>query len=653
MKRTTYTINQAFIDQACAQLRGNGRIRYALAHGGLLNIERQLPFLCVYRRPVDRSDEETPRLIKGEASYLVVTGAPSQRRRVAAMVEEIGHVLSAGFGSFLLLEIWAGAEVEEDEATDPEAMRPMFRIHVPASNNDGLDPTCDALAAGLKKISVLKKRADVEIIYARKIAPPGLSSVLPPTRMKDLHCFTLGVEVQPIYRSVQASDTFPLVLRALHRGVSLALKHTFFEFTRTLTTQRPRHFHVFGQRTVTKSMWEIDRRLEEISSSFDFLLQVTPVNISAGWLKFKRSGFRKPPAFHYRPLPVDPPLLKRRLYSINLDRVEDPSLATLFRDKRGELDRQLTMLVERGTRNFLLGSQQLYGPVDSQLRQTAEDILDRFSSPGRDDTFTGKANAEDFAKRARQELAKYRKLLRTVDSRVRVSDEVSGLICSRGDLLVGSNVRIPKNRVEGLIQHEVGTHLLTYINGKSQPFRLLSAGLAGYDELQEGVAVFSEYLVGQLSPARLRLLAGRVVAASYIEGGANFIETFRRLEHTHGFEQRTAYRITTRIYRGGGLTKDAIYLRGLVLLLKYLGEGGDLKILYTGKMAIGHISIVRELLHRGILIPPPLEPTYLSDPQAKKRLAAAASGLNVAQLVHLDEWRPRKKEETHHEEKIS
>ena len=557
MNKKPFTINQALINDVCERLRANSRIRCALAHGGLLNIERQLPFLCVYRSPVERSDEDTARLVMGEASYLVVTGVPSQRKGVASMVEQIGSVLASDFGAFLILEIWAGAEVEEDESTDPEAMRPMFRIHVPASNNEGLESTGEILESGLKKISILKKRADVETVYTKRIAPPGLPSVLPLARLTDLHCFTLGVEVQPIYRSVQASDSFPLVLRRLHRGVSLALKQTFFEFTRTLTTQRPRHFHALGQRTVTKAMWEIDRRLEEISSSFDFLLQVTPVNINEGWSKFKRSKFKKAPSFHYRPLPVDPPLLKRRLYSINIDRVEDPSLATLFRDKRGELDRQLTMLVERGTRNFLLGSQQLYGPVGAKLRKTAADILDRFSNLGRDDTFTGSANAEDFAVRARKEITAYRKVLPTVDCAVRVSDEVSGLMCSHGDILVGSNVRIPKNRMEGLIQHEVGTHILTYINGNAQPFRLLSAGLAGYDELQEGVAVFSEYLVGQLSPARLRLLAGRVIAAGYIEEGANFIETFCRLESTHRFEPRTAYRITTRIYRGGGLTKDA------------------------------------------------------------------------------------------------
>ena len=63
-----------------------------------------------------------------------------------------------------------------------------------------------------------------------------------------------------------------------------------------------------------------------------------------------------------------------------------------------------------------------------------------------------------------------------------------------------------------LLQHEIGTHVLTYYNGKGQPFRQLYAGLSGYEALQEGIAVLSEYLVGGLCGNRLRLLAARVVA---------------------------------------------------------------------------------------------------------------------------------------------
>ena len=57
---------------------------------------------------------------------------------------------------------------------------------------------------------------------------------------------------------------------------------------------------------------------------------------------------------------------------------------------------------------------------------------------------------------------------------------------SRGNLLVSARSRIPASRVEALIQHEVGTHVLTYHNGRAQKLRHLYTGLAGYDACRKG-----------------------------------------------------------------------------------------------------------------------------------------------------------------------
>ncbi len=131
---------------------------------------------------------------------------------------------------------------------------------------------------------------------------------------------------------------------------------------------------------------------------------------------------------------------------------------------------------------------------------------------------------------------------------------------------------ISPDRSEALLAHEVGTHLVTYYNGREQPFQQLYSGLAGYEELQEGLAVLSEYLVGGLSRARMRQLAGRVVAVRLLTDGATFVDTFRTLDQDWGFAQPMAYQITMRVFRGGGLTKDAVYLRGLQSILRYVQQ---------------------------------------------------------------------------------
>jgi len=209
----------------------------------------------------------------------------------------------------------------------------------------------------------------------------------------------------------------------------------------------------------------------------------------------------------------------------------------------------------------------------------------------------------------------------------------SGLMCSDGDLFIGAQAKIPRRRAENLLQHEVGTHLLTYYYGLVEPFRLLHSGFVGYDSLQEGLAVLTEYLVGGLSRRRLRLLAALVVAADLMFQRATFVETFRTLDREYEFPQQTAYTITMRIYRGGGLAKDAVYLRGLVEVLAYLARGGELEPLLVGKIASDHIGLIRELLHRKVIHPPALMPRYLQLPGVSERLKKLADGMTVIELV--------------------
>jgi uncharacterized protein (TIGR02421 family) len=210
----------------------------------------------------------------------------------------------------------------------------------------------------------------------------------------------------------------------------------------------------------------------------------------------------------------------------------------------------------------------------------------------------------------------------------------SGMLVSRGRLLIGKGVSIPEHRAEALLQHEVGTHLLTYFNGRAQPFRMLQSGLPGYDALQEGLAVLSEYLVGGLTADRLRVLAARVIVARAIVDGASFVDVFRELTRTHGFSQRTAYTITMRVFRGGGLLKDAVYLRGLLDILKYLAKDGDFDILFTGKIAANHVGVIEELKLRKILGPPPLYPRYFETEGARVRLERLRHETPVLELLH-------------------
>ncbi len=628
-------LDQTFINIVCERIQNNQRIHRLFQEDSVIHMDHQVPFLCIYRCKEKSKEKKIASFIRGEISFLIVNGKKSIVPFVRNLTDQTIASLTNLFGGFLLLELWEGELSDANQITDPTAVTPGFKIYVPEFDSEDYGSTHDTLQENLTYIRVHKQRATAEIVYLKKIVPPGLSLLLADSRRQTLNCHYIGLEVSPIYSNPINGDHYPLIVRQLHRGISHALRRTFFEFTRKHTSHRPKHYHALGRRAVTKYVWEIDRELTEISESFDFLLQVTPINTLSAWHAFKRNGFARAPVFHYRPHPVDPTFLKRRLYNIKIVKIEDPTLAALFREKRTELDRQISMLPDRGSANFLYGSLQLYEKVSNDLLQTAETILEKISGRSGNTGKSGYMSPDKFAKRAEEEFELYRQQDSNFSAKVEVTSKVTGLIVSQGNLYIGPDTKIPVKRAEALIQHEVGTHILTYYNGKQQRFQLLACGLSGYEEFQEGLAVLSEYLAGSLSRPRLRLLAGRVVAAHYLEQGATFIETFRRLDRNHDFSQRIAYDITMRIYRGGGLTKDAIYLRGLINIIKYIREGGDIRLLLVGKISSRHVPIIEELQLRGIIIPPKINPSYLELPETSERLTQLAQKQPALEFVDM------------------
>jgi len=611
------------------RLEAGKSVRRKLPSGGYLHLDRQVPFLLVYRQPTRVTSPATEQLLRGEASYLIIDGRRRLNKSTVTLVSAIGESLAKNFGAFLIVEIWSDqAEVFAGIMPD---FRPAFRILTQRS--DALSSSALTLKKALSRIRAQRTRAQVTVTESAKPWAPGLPRLVPAPLARRIGCHYLGIGIRPVYEDVETGETFPLIQRVLHRGLGRAIRRAVFKFTRDQTTHRPPHYHALGPRSLVKLVWKVDQELAEITADFDFLLSVTPINADQAWSTFKRKRFEIEPRFIYRPLPVDPALVKRQLYRIPIEKIEDPALEALFSAQRMELERKLTMLSDRGSRRFLYGSLQLYGRVDEQLLETARHILKHVPVRSRGKSAVRQLSAVEFAARAEAEIRYYRERDPRVWSRVEIRDDVVGVLVSHGNLLLNSRQKVAEDRVEALLAHEIGTHILTYFNGQAQPFRQLYAGLPGYEELQEGLAVLAEYLTGGLTGPRLRILAARVLAANMITEGAGFTEVFHELDDTYGFRQRTAFNITLRIFRGGGLLKDMVYLRGLIRLLEYLGSGGAFEPLLLGKFGADHLPIIRELQWRKVLSAPSLKPRYLDNPEVIARLETVCRGITLQDLV--------------------
>jgi uncharacterized protein (TIGR02421 family) len=379
---------------------------------------------------------------------------------------------------------------------------------------------------------------------------------------------------------------------------------------------------------------QVDARLTEIERSVNLLLNVTPVNAAEAWTDFERSDFGSAPTLRLRPLEFEPDLVRRDLYNLEIEDITDPALHSLFRTKRDEIARMVTALEDRDTSRFVYGSLQLYGGVTAPLARAAEELLEVIPAQA---PSTHTVTAGVFAEAAQEEFERYRAVYPDFPVSFEVREDVSELMVSFGRLLIPESASFRTDRVEPLLHHEVGTHVVTYQNGARQPLKLLTMGLPGYDETQEGLAVLAEYLTGGLDPRRLRVLAGRVVAVGKMLDGAEFLDIFESLRSDYHIPTKTAWSIAIRVVVGGGNVKDAIYLRGISRILDLLAEGGSLDPLFVGKLALDHIELIQELLEREVLQPPWVRPRWLDVPGAQERLDRLRAGRSVMDLYEGEE----------------
>jgi len=634
---TKRRISPSLIGEVLERLQKGKAVRRSLPGGGRLHIDRALPFLCVYREPMNDTVGQTSQLVVGEAAHLIAPGTAELHPHLQELVAGISHIMVEKFGAFLLLEVWTAKDGQESRNDTRDVPGPTFRIVSPLLPVD--DPTVRQLEKALSNIPLRPPPLDVEVQSEGSPAPPHLQELLPCNLSQTHACSVVGIEVQPVYRQARTGTPYPVMFTALQRGLSQAIRQTAYHFAQLHTKHTPTHYHALGRRTAVRAVQEADQALTEISRSVDFLLQVTPVNTEGARLQFMRDGAERDPEFDYRPLIVDVAALKRRLYDLPLERLEDPTIAHLLSACRIEMSRKLTMLGDRNTARFLYGSLSVYGGVSDPLHALAVQILEAIARGGpwedEDDAAGGETivNASGFAAMAEEELARYRQEYPGLGAKVHVRTDVAGVLVSDGDLLIGAQFRATETRTRALLQHEIGTHVVTHSNGLAQPLSQLASGLAGYEETQEGLAVTSEYLAGALTPSRLRVLAARVIAVRALVHGASFVDCYRLLIGEYAFAPSTAFTICMRVYRSGGLTKDVIYLRGLQEFLAYLRAGGELEPLLLGKLALSDVPAIEELRWREYLKPPRLTPRFLTAPGAEAAMRRLRRGHSLVQLV--------------------
>ena len=351
-----------------------------------------------------------------------------------------------------------------------------------------------------------------------------------------------------------------------------------------------------------KTLFEIDNRIDELVKKIELLNYVNPINIESEKEKFFSSKYLTDPDFKYPTRDFDKFRLHKEFFKLSISKIEDDVLRDFYEDiiyfYSGLI--QCIETVGKGKR-FYYNSLRSFGTPTEQDVENAKFILHFESEDEHSEMFQPKYSVVEADHFFREYSKKYDftyqiKHSSTMGAIAMVSNTAKALV-------LNENHVFSDNEINVLTNHEIGVHMVTTMNGVLHPLKIFSHGFPGNEETQEGLAVYSEYMSGNLTIKRLRELAYRVLAVDSLAKGYSFSQTFRLLHNSYDLEREQAFYIAVRAHRGGGFTKDYLYLSGLKKIYDYHHEGKDLSLLLTGKVSLEFVDDIEYMIQNNYAIP--------------------------------------------------
>ena len=351
--------------------------------------------------------------------------------------------------------------------------------------------------------------------------------------------------------------------------------------------------------TTDNVLKDIDNRIDFLVKKIELLDYINPVNISEERTRFFNSKFAIEPNFKYPKVTFNPFELQRELFSINIKDIKDETLQNFYEDIIYEYSGLIECI---GT--ISQGNKFYYNCLRSFGTPTEVDVENAKFILHFDDELEVKKNIPLFSVKETEQ--KFREYSQRYDFSytIKHSDKLSAIAMVLNNvqtLVLNSNHTFSQSDIDILTNHEIGVHMVTTMNGLRNPLKIFSHGFPNNTETQEGLAVYAEFMSNSLTIKRLKRIAYRVLAVDSLAKGYNFQQTFRLLKN-YGMNSNDAFSVSVRVHRGGGFTKDYLYLTGLKKVYNYHKNGGDLSTLLTGKVTLEYKETIDYLVENGYAI---------------------------------------------------
>lgn len=352
----------------------------------------------------------------------------------------------------------------------------------------------------------------------------------------------------------------------------------------------------------TQTLLEIDKNIDALVKQIELLGYVNPINIEEEKERFFASKYLTDPVFKYPEINFDKFKLHRQLFTQPLERIEDNEIRNLYEDIIYAYSGLIQCIENIGNgKHFYFDSLHCFGTPTENDVENAKFILHFEDENKNVAMFQPKYSAKESEVFFKTFSEAY-----DFSYNIGFSDKISAIamvLNNTKTLVLNTNHTYSDNEIAVLTNHEIGVHMVTTMNGLLHPLKIFSHGFPNNEETQEGLAVFSEYMSNNLTITRLKELAYRVMAIDSLAKGYPFSRTFRLLHNQYDLDRESAFYITLRAHRGGGFTKDYLYLSGLKKVYDYYHAGKDLSLLLTGKVSLEYAYTIQSLIDKGYAVP--------------------------------------------------
>ncbi|MCB9202163.1 MAG: flavohemoglobin expression-modulating QEGLA motif protein [Flavobacteriales bacterium] len=346
-----------------------------------------------------------------------------------------------------------------------------------------------------------------------------------------------------------------------------------------------------------KNIKKVDSQLHKIVQSFELLSSISPANFESEKKRFIKRQYKENPCFTYKSLSVNPREIKKSLREIRVESIEDDDVRQMYEETIQSYVVKADMLLHRNTEKFLDLSVKYFGQPKITDTKKSKFLLKcpDFVEEKDEIKYSALDAKEIFEKEGRKFGFDLKvELKKQMVSRALVSNSKQTVYLNRFS-------EFSEKDVYGLIEHEVGVHLLTSKNARFQSLKIFKIGFPLNTKTQEGLAVASEYWSNNISIRRLKELSLRVIAVNSLLEGNDFQTTFSLLKEQYKVDEDKAFYITTRVFRGGGFTKDYLYIRGLSLILRQAHKGVKFDNLFIGKTSVEYLHTIDKMVEEKLI----------------------------------------------------